>query len=48
MLKNGSLYQDLGPNHFDILARSKQTARLVARLQALGFAVQITPVEGLA
>jgi transposase len=45
MLKNGILYQDLGPNHFDIRAKSKHTARLVARLQALGFTVQITPVE---
>lgn len=47
MLKNGVLYQDLGPNHFDIRAKSKQTARLVARLQALGFAVQITPAQSL-
>jgi transposase len=44
MLKNGTLYQDLGPNHFDNRAKGKQVLRLVNRLQNLGFAVQISPV----
>jgi transposase len=48
MLKNGALYQDLGPSHFDIQAKSKQTTRLITRLQNLGFAVQITPIEAVA
>jgi len=44
MLKDGTLYQDLGPDHFDRRAKSAQTNRLVARLQNLGYAVQITPL----
>jgi transposase len=43
MLKNGTLYQDLGPNHFDNRAKGKQVLRLVNRLHDLGFAVQISP-----
>ena len=43
MLKNGTLYHDLGPNHFDNRAKGNQVLRLVNRLQNLGFAVQITP-----
>jgi hypothetical protein len=44
MLKNGTLYQDLGANHFDNRAKGKQTLRLVNRLRNLGFDVQITPI----
>lgn len=44
MLKNGTLCQDLGANHFDNRAQGKHVIRLVKRLQDLGFAVQITPV----
>jgi len=44
MLKNGTLYQDLGANHFDNRAKGKQVLRLVNRLQNLGFAVQISPM----
>jgi transposase len=43
MLTNGTLYQDLGANHFDNRAKGKQVLRLVNRLQNLGFAVQISP-----
>jgi transposase len=43
MLKNGTLYQDLGANHFDNRAKGKQVLRLVNRLQNLGFTVQISP-----
>jgi transposase len=42
MLKDGTLYQDLGANHFDNRDKGKQVLRLVNRLQSLGFAVQIT------
>jgi transposase len=42
MLKDGTLYQDLGANHFDNRDKGKQALRLVNRLQSLGFAVQIT------
>jgi transposase len=48
MLKNGTLYQDLGPDHFDKRAQDKQVHRLIDRLRNLGFAVQITPVEAAA
>jgi transposase len=48
MLKNGTLYQDLGPNHFDKRATAKHVDRLVHRLRNLGFAVEITPVEAAA
>ena len=44
MLKNGTLYQDLGANHFDKRDKGKQVLRLVNRLQNLGFAVQITSI----
>jgi transposase len=44
MLKDGSLYQDLGAKHFDNREKGKQAQRLVNRLQSLGFAVQITSI----
>ena len=44
MLKDGTLYQDLGPSHFDNRDKGKQAQRLVNRLQNLGFAVQIKSV----
>jgi transposase len=44
MLKNGTLYKDLGANHFDNRDKGKQALRLVNRLQNLGFAVQISPI----
>ena len=43
MLKNGTLYEDLGVNHFDNRAKDKQALRLINRLKHLGFTVQITP-----
>jgi hypothetical protein len=48
MLKTGALYEDLGSHHFDRSGKGKQIHRLVARLQNLGFAVQITPVPTVA
>ena len=44
MLISGELYRDLGPDHFDRTAKARQTSRLVARLQNLGYDVQITPL----
>ena len=44
MLKDGTLYHDLGPDHFDRRAKTVQTKRLVTRLQTLGYAVQLTPL----
>jgi hypothetical protein len=44
MLKDGTIYHDLGPDHFDRRAKTVQTKRLLTRLQSLGYAVQITPL----
>lgn len=41
MLKNGSPYRDLGPQHFDQPDKQKQANRLLKRLQHLGYTVQI-------
>jgi hypothetical protein len=46
MFKDGTLYHDLGPDHFDCRARPVQTRRLITRLQKLGYAVQITALAG--
>ena len=44
MLKDGTLYQDLGPNHFQ--SKGQQAKRLVKRLADLGYAVALTPLAG--
>jgi transposase len=44
MLKNGTTYQDLGPNHFDRRSKEQQTHRLVKRLADLGYAVALAPL----
>ncbi len=44
MLKDGTFYQDLGGNHFDRRSNGAQTKRLLAKLQSLGYEVQITPL----
>jgi transposase len=42
MLKDGTFYKDLGPDHFDKKGKTRQANRLVTRLQSLGYAVEIT------
>jgi transposase len=44
MLKDGTLYQDLGRNHFDRRSADQQKKRLVKRLADLGYAVELTPL----
>ena len=44
MLKDGTLYQDLGANHFQSRSKGQQTKRLVKRLADLGYDVALTPV----
>jgi len=44
MLKNGTVYQDLGASYFDNRAKDKQALRLISRLKNLGFEVQIKPL----
>ena len=43
MLKDGTLYQDLGADHFDRRAKGAATKRLIAKLESLGYDVQIMP-----
>ena len=42
MLKNGTVYEDLGPLHFDRRDKTKTIRRLVRRLNDLGCEVEIT------
>ena len=44
MLKDGTMYQDLGPNHFDRRSKEQQKNRLVKRLADLGYAVELAPL----
>ena len=44
LIKDGTVYQDLGPNHFDELDRRRITHRAVRRLQALGYRVTLDDV----
>jgi len=44
MLKDGTMYHDLGPNHFDSRAKERQKKRLVKRLADLGYAVALAPL----
>ena len=41
MLKEGTAYEDLGPNHFDNLVESQRTGHLVKRLEKLGYRVTL-------
>ena len=43
MLKDGALYQDLGADHFDRRTKGAAAKRLIAKLESLGYDVQITP-----
>ena len=45
MLKDGTVYADLGPDHFDRRSREVQARRLVRRLADLGYAVELAPLE---
>ena len=44
MLKDGTMYQDLGHDHFDRRSNDQQKQRLVKRLADLGYAVEIKPL----
>jgi transposase len=43
MLRDGTSYQDLGPDHFDRQDRAKTAQRLTRRLEQLGYEVQLRP-----
>jgi transposase len=44
MLKDGTMYQDLGRDHFDRRSKDQQKQRLLKRLADLGYAVEIKPL----
>lgn len=44
MLKDGTMYQDLGPNHFQYRDKERQKRRLLQRLADLGFAMELVPL----
>ena len=44
MLKDGTMYHDLGPNHFDRNSADKKKQRLVKGLADLGYAVELKPI----
>jgi len=44
MIANGAFYQDLGADHFDRRAKPNQINRLVAKIQSLGYDVEIKPL----
>lgn len=44
MIRNGTFYQDLGPDHLRQRDKPTQAKRLLARLQSLGYQVEIKPL----
>jgi transposase len=44
MLKDGTMFQDLGADHFDRRSKEQQKNRLVKRLAELGYAVEVAPL----
>lgn len=43
MLRDGTAFQDLGPDHFDRQDRAKTAQRLTRRLEQLGYVVDVRP-----
>jgi transposase len=48
MLKDGTVHQDLGADHFDRRSTDVKAKRLVAQLKQLGFQVELQPVAAAA
>ncbi len=44
MIAEGTFYQDLGADHFQRRAKPNQIKRLVAKIQSLGYGVEINPL----
>ena len=44
MLKDGTMFQDLGADHFNHHTKEQQKNRLVKRLAELGYAVEVAPL----
>jgi hypothetical protein len=45
MLKDETMYHDLGPNHFDCRTKDRQKNRLVKHLTDMGYAVQLAALH---
>lgn len=45
MLKTGSFYADLGPDHFHTRSRPTHAQRLLRQLERLGYAVTLDPIQ---
>jgi transposase len=45
VVRDGSVYKELGANHYDQQNKSKATSRLVERLQKLGYSVILQPIQ---
>jgi transposase len=45
MIRDGSVYRELGGNHFDTLRPQRTTSKLVRRLQKLGYQVILQPIS---
>jgi len=45
MLKDGTFYRDLGPDHFHRRSKLDPTKPLIDKLRRLGFSVALTPIE---
>jgi len=43
VVKEGGTYRELGPNYLDERQRDRVTRRALARLQALGYKVDLQP-----
>src|SRR5919199_1684835 len=48
MLKDGTVYEDLGPPHFEKRSKEAQTRHLLRRLADLGYDVEISPLPEMA
>lgn len=48
MLKDGTMYKDLGCNHFNRRSTDQQKTHLIKRLADLGYTVEIKPVVATA
>jgi transposase len=44
MIANGTFYQDLGADHFERRTKQSHVKRLIAKLQNLGYGVEIKPL----
>ena len=48
MLKDGTMYKDLGSNHFNRRSTDQQKTHLIKRLADLGYTVEIKPTMAMA